>query len=302
MAATMPALTTSPNPLGSRYTVPGMALLIGGVPMSEILTNTGLMLPDNCTEEDFFEAGRFLSRIEQGMQWAIGDWYNAIPWGDKAAACEKAGLNFTTARIYGNVCAVFQIDRRLSNLSFDKHQRLVNQELTHAQRSELLDKSAENGWSVARLMKERDRLLGKDERVPLLTFDTKVEKLMETLPASATKKTKAALTHVVNDLRHDFETEVEHVVKERLKAQRDKLHELEKEAKEELDRARNLSMNLDGLMTEEEYRLIRGCLHPDRAPDDRKSAFSKAFDVFTRLEKTVNRNMPAKLRKQSGWA
>jgi hypothetical protein len=151
-------------------------------------------------------------------------------------------------------------------------------------------------------MKERDRLLGKDERVPLLTFDTKVEKLMETLPASATKKTKAALTHVVNDLRHDFETEVEHVVKERLKAQRDKLHELEKEAKEELDRARNLSMNLDGLMTEEEYRLIRGCLHPDRAPDDRKSAFSKAFDVFTRLEKTVNRNMPAKLRKQSGWA
>jgi hypothetical protein len=132
----------------------------------------------------------------------------------------------------------------------------MTQELTEEQRVILLAKSAENSWTAARLVKERDRILGKDERVPLLTFDTKVEKLMETLPASATKKTKAALTHVVNDLRHDFETEVEHVVKERLKAQRDKLHELEKEAKEELDRARNLSMNLDGLMTEEEYRAM----------------------------------------------
>lgn len=270
--------------------------------MSEILTNTGLVLPDNCTEEEFFEAGRFLSRIEQGMQWAIGDWYNAIPWGDKVGACEKAGLNYAAARMYGSICAVFPIVTRANNLGFVHHKHLAIQELTEEQRVILLAKSAENSWTAARLVKERDRILGKDERVPLLTFDTKVEKLMETLPASATKKTKAALTHVVNDLRHDFETEVEHVVKERLKAQRDKLHELEKEAKEELDRARNLSMNLDGLMTEEEYRLIRGCLHPDRAPDDRKAAFGKAFDVFTRLEKTVNRNMPAKLRKQSGWA
>ena len=301
-AATMPALTTSSSLQASSFSVPGMALYIGGIPMSEILTNTGLQLPEHFTEDEFFEAGRFLSRVEQGMQWAIGDWYNAIPWGDKKAACENAGLNFHAARQCGQVASVFQIDARASYLSYTHHRGVASNEITTDQRTTLLDQAATNGWSVARLLKERDRLLGKDERVPLLTFETKVEKLMETLPASATKKTKAAINQVVSDLRHDFETEVEHVVKERLKQQRDRLHALEKEAQEERDQARALRMNLDGLMTEEEYRTIRGCLHPDRAPEDRKQVFGKAFDIFTRLEKSVNRDMPDKLRNQRGWS
>lgn len=270
--------------------------------MSEILTNTGLQLPEHFTEDEFFEAGRFLSRVEQGMQWAIGDWYNAIPWGDKQAACEKAGLNYGSAKVYATICSVFPIVNRINNLGFIHHQRLAIQELTDIQRAELLEKSAKNGWTAARLVKERDRLLGRDERVPLLTFDGKVQRLYEALPASATKKTKAALTQVVNDLRHDFETEVEHVVKERLKQQRERILLLEQEAQADRDRARELSMNLAGLITEEEYRLILGCLHPDRAPEDRKQVFGKAFSIFMRLEKSVNRSMPVKLRKQRGWS
>lgn len=270
--------------------------------MSEILTNTGLIIPENCTEEEFFEAGRFLSRVEQGMQWAIGDWYNAIRWGDKQAACERAGLNYKTALIYGRVASDFEMSRRLDNLSFSHFQKLAIDALTPEQRTNLLNQAEKYGWSSARLTHERDRLLGKPEKVPLLTFDGKVEKLIETLPATATKKTKAALNQVVADLRHDFETEVEHVVKERLKVQRERIHKLEKEAQEERDRARNLRMNLDGLMTEEEYKLVRSCLHPDKAPEDRKAIFNKAFDIFNRLEKSVNRDMPAELRKQRGWS
>ena len=270
--------------------------------MSEILTNTGLQLPEHFTEDEFFAAGQFLSRVEQGMQWAIGDWYNAIPWGDKEAACERAGLNYRTAITYGGIAAKFQMSMRIDNCPFFHYQKLAVDALTPDQRTALLEQSAKNGWSAVRLAKERDRLLGKEERVPLLTFETKVEKLMETLPASATKKTKAAINQVVSDLRHDFETEVEHVVKERLRIQREKLYALEKEAQADRDRAKELRMNLDGLMTEEEYRLIRGCLHPDRAPEDRKAAFGKAFDIFTRLEKSVNRDMPAKLRNQRGWS
>lgn len=270
--------------------------------MSEILTNTGLIIPENCTEEEFFEAGRFLSRVEQGMQWAIGDWYNAIRWGDKEAACLRAGLNYKTARDYGAVASKYQMSMRIDNCPFFHFQKLAIEALDSSQRMALLKQSAENKWSSARLTKERDRLLGRDERVPLLTFDGKVEKLIETLPATATKKTKAALNQVVADLRHDFETEVEHVVKERLKVQRERIHKLEKEAQEERDRARNLRMNLDGLMTEEEYKLVRSCLHPDKAPEDRKAIFNKAFDIFNRLEKSVNRDMPAELRKQRGWS
>ena len=279
--------------------------------MSEILTNTGLIIPENCTEEEFFEAGRFLSRIEQGMQWAIGDWYNAIERGTgnkyhnvegKKTACERAGIDPKTAATYASVCSVFTISTRVEQVSFDVHRRIAVRDLTSEQRLYLLSQAALQKWSGARITKERDRLLGREERVPLLTFDAKVEKLIETLPASATKKTKEALSQVISELRHEFEKEVEHVVKERLKAQRERLNNMEKETKEELERARNLRMNLDGLMTEEEYKLVRSCLHPDRAPEDRKQLFNKAFDIFNRLEKSVNRDMPIQLRRQRGWA
>ncbi len=270
--------------------------------MSEIMTNTGLQLPEHFTEEEFFAAGKFLSRVEQGMQWAIGDWYNAIPWGDKEAACDKAGLNYQTAKQYGFVCQKFQMLTRVNNLSFKHHRMLAIEALDEERRASLLAEAEANNWTSARLTKERDRLLGKEDRVPLLTFDGKVQRLIETLPPTATKKTKAALTQVVNDLRHDFETEVEHVVRERLKDQRERLTAREKEVLAERERVRELRTNLDGLMTEEEYRLVRGCLHPDRAPEDRRQQFGKAFDIFTRLEKSVNRDMPIKLRRQHGWS
>jgi hypothetical protein len=70
------------------------------------------------------EAGRFLAKIEHGMQWAIGDWYNGIrdEYGEKKAACERAGLNYKTARAYGNVASKYEVSRRLDTLRFDHHQ------------------------------------------------------------------------------------------------------------------------------------------------------------------------------------
>lgn len=270
--------------------------------MAEVITNTGLKLPEHFTEEQFFEAGKFLSRIEQGMQWAIGDWYNAIPWGDKEEACERAGLNYKSAYIYGRVAADFEIPRRLGILSFSHHQKLAIDALTPDQRSGLLKKAAENKWPLGRLAKERDRLLGKPEKVPLLTFDSKVDHVLESLPKTATKKVRNEIKRAMDDLRHDFEKEVHHHAQESTKQQRERLLSMEKEAKEELERARYLRMNLDGLMSEDEYRLIRGCLHPDRISEDRRQQFAKAFEIFTRLEKSVNKEMPEKLRNARGWS
>lgn len=51
-----------------------------------------------------------------------GDWYNAIPWGDKKAACEKAGLNYKTASEFGSVCAKYEIPVRTGILTFQHHQ------------------------------------------------------------------------------------------------------------------------------------------------------------------------------------
>lgn len=291
--------TTASN---SDLATPGTAFYIGEINMAEIITNTGLQMPDNFTEDQFFEAGRFLSRIEQGMQWAIGDWYNAIPWGDKEAACEKAGLHYKTAKNYANIASVFKLSLRNDNCSFDVHRRLAVDALTPEQRLDLLSQAEANNWSSARLATERDRLLGKPEKVPLLSFDNKIDQVLESLPKTATKKVRGEIKRVMGDLRHDFEKEVHHVAQERVKEQRERLQTMQKELDAELERARNLRQNLDGLMTEEEYRLIRGCLHPDKAPEDRRQTFGKAFEVFTRLEKSVNREMPQKLRKARGWS
>lgn len=116
---------------------------------------------------------------------------------------------------------------------------------------------------------------------------------------------RAVRAHVTAELEPQIEAEVQRrVVKERdeLAELRKTLYRLQEEAQADRDRARELRTNLDGLMTEEEYRLVRGCLHPDRAPEDRRQQFGKAFDIFTRLEKSVNRDMPIKLRRQHGWA
>ena len=45
------------------------------------ITDTGLVGVENLSEAEFFEQGRCLAQYEHGLQWAIGDWYNNIPWG-----------------------------------------------------------------------------------------------------------------------------------------------------------------------------------------------------------------------------
>lgn len=41
-------------------------------------------------------------------------------------------------------------------------------------------------------------------------------------------------------------------------------------------------------MTKSEFKLIQNCLHPDRVPEDRKTKFTKAFDIFNRLAESVD--------------
>jgi len=73
-------------------------------------------------------------------------------------------------------------------------------------------------------------------------------------------------------------------------------------AKAERDAAIEYRKGIDSHMTMDEFKLVRGCLHPDRQPDDMKDRFGRAFDIFTRLEKTVNNHLPISELKKRGWA
>jgi hypothetical protein len=82
-----------------------------------------------------------------------GEW-TASPWGDKEAACEKAGLNFNSAKKCGWVADVFEFGQRLPNLHFSHHASLSIDALTPDQRAALLSDAVENKWSAARLWRE----------------------------------------------------------------------------------------------------------------------------------------------------
>ena len=52
-------------------------------------------------------------------------------------------------------------------------------------------------------------------------------------------------------------------------------------------------------ITAEEFSLIRNCLHPDRAPEDRKDRFDKAFTAFNKLAPIYDAMAAAEKRSQA---
>lgn len=117
-----------------------------------IQTNTGLVIPEGIGEEQFFDYGSKLAKADKTLQWYIGDWYNAIPWGDKKAACEKVGLNYKMANNYGRICQAYKNPQRCGFLTFHHHQ--VVAALPEPQRLPLLQQAAEKHWSTTVLRKE----------------------------------------------------------------------------------------------------------------------------------------------------
>lgn len=82
-----------------------------------------------------------------------------------------------------------------------------------------------------------------------------------------------------------------------IESRRQKEHEAEQRNKQLLDAL----STVDRMMTYEEFKIIRGLLHPDRYPDELRERAGKAFDIFNRLEKAVNPHLGiAELRKR-GW-
>jgi hypothetical protein len=268
--------------------------------IANAIKENGLVLPVDYTEEEFFEVGRCLAIVEQGTQWAIGDWYNSIPWGDKEAACKEVRLGYETAKKCASICAIFPIVTRSNILGFAHHQLLAIQKLSDTQRAELLEKSSKNGWTAAQLRHERDRLLGRPEKVAVLEFDDRLESLIKELPARVGPKVKGEIRKIYSDLKRDFVTVVERETQKRVQAERTRLLTVRKEIEEERERVIAMARGLTAVMTEEEYKLIRGLLHPDRHPEN-PERYGKAFEAFSRLEKTIHPDIPARILRERGW-
>ena len=85
-----------------------------------------------------------------------------------------------------------------------------------------------------------------------------------------------------------------------IQAQRDELTALRKEAQADRDKARAMLQGITPMMTQDEFRLVRGLLHPDRHPDEAEK-YGRALTIFNRLEAGINPNIPIAVLRKQGW-
>ena len=103
-------------------------------------TRTGWEPLCDLSYEEYIGIGKQIGKAEAACQWWIGDWYNAgHGYGDHAAACEEAGIDFGRAANCGMTCKQFEFSRRRENVSFSHHQEIARIDDISTQ-EKLLDK------------------------------------------------------------------------------------------------------------------------------------------------------------------
>lgn len=257
--------------------------------IGEMVTDHGMTFPKGMTEDQFFAVGRKLSEFEQGMQWAIGDWYNAIPWGDKQAACEEANLDYKNASNYGSTCNKFQIPVR-TGISFTHHYVLSNSDLTDAQRTELSEQAEAGDWGVRKLKEERDKVLKTyvEKQDVSESVESAVESATKGVPEKYQKKVTTAVNKLGKRLQSEFQTAVDDTVAQKVKAERARLNEYNAELKAKDDALVGAFKRVNHILTLEDFRFIRGLLHPDRHDPSEKEKWEKAFNIFQKLLDNVD--------------
>lgn len=104
----------------------------------------------------------------------------------------------------------------------------------------------------------------------------------------------------IKNLQAKFQTAVREKVQKETEEQRAELNRQQMKALEEISNWAERSKCLDEWMTQEEYKLVLGCLHPDKHHPDEQARYSKAFHIFKRLE--IHVNSTASKRVKNGWA
>lgn len=98
----------------------GSSITIGKFTLGE----TGLIVADGATYEEWSQIGGVLRRLEGSIQWQIGDWCNfgAAAWGEKYAdALDDTDYSYQTLRDYAYVAASVDLSIRNRQMSFGHH-------------------------------------------------------------------------------------------------------------------------------------------------------------------------------------
>lgn len=112
---------------------------------------------------------------------------------------------------------------------------------------------------------------------------------------------RTARAEMLAQLQAQFDERVRQEADARVAARTAKLDRWEQDLQELELRLRARSASVVELMSYEEFQIVRSVLHPDRAPPDRAEKYARAFQIFARLEGSVNRNLPADALRKLGW-
>lgn len=128
----------------------------------------------------------------------------------------------------------------------------------------------------------------KTANKPSKPTESKVVKLAGTIAMdieSFSKKDQPRLLKLLRDVEKLISTAVVEEVAKQLQPERDRLTAAVEELNQERKHYQVMAKGIKGVITLEEYRDLRGCMHPDRAVS--KERMARAFDVVMKLEPYV---------------
>lgn len=136
--------------------LPGESIAPAGpVPGGVSLGETGLTVTTELDFDDWQRLGATLHRIEQSVQWWVGDWlnYGAAAYGEKyAQAVDVTGTAFSTLQNYAWVSKQIEPSRRRPALSWSHHREVAGLDPTGQDR--WLAAAETEGWSKGQLERE----------------------------------------------------------------------------------------------------------------------------------------------------
>jgi hypothetical protein len=124
-------------------------------PSAPIFTNSGLILPEDITFEDWAAIGQKLQWINKAIHWWIGDWirFGERKWGEVyTQALEDTPFAYQTLANDVWVASAIESSRRKENLTFSHH--AVVAALPPAEQDSWLAKAEAEGWSSRKLWEE----------------------------------------------------------------------------------------------------------------------------------------------------
>ena len=114
-----------------------------------------------------------------------------------------------------------------------------------------------------------------------LRFDQKVKKAIEKAIEVERKKLNESYRMAVSD-------GIEKRFEELFPLERKRLREGQKRLEAQLNEYHIKSGYIKQVLSDDDYKLLLNCLHPDRAPEGRKEKYDKAFAAVKRLQPYIN--------------